>query len=129
MPITQEEKRYLETFYKNYLHSVDFKELTSIYSRHYSIGRLSNKLNDKFILISLVAFLTNAAKKKTPDDDPYVVLKKVLIEGHCDTYLKPLCILVKDLMYGCSEFDSCGCKSTKEIVEKINELYKELLPF
>ena len=63
MSITNEEKRYLETFYKNYLHSVDFKELTSIYNRHYSIGRLSNKLNDKFILIhdvnqSLIALLS-----------------------------------------------------------------------
>lgn len=129
MSITNEEKRYLETFHKHYLHSVDFKELNSIYNRHFSIGRLGSKLNDKFILISLTAFLTNAAKKKTPDADPYIVLKKVLTVDQCDTYLKPLCILVKDLMYGCSEFDSCGCKSTKEVIEKINELYKELLPF
>lgn len=127
--VDKEGLKYLETFYDNYLHAIDYDTYKKVYSRHYSIGYISGDLNDKLTLISLVAFLTNIAKKKSPDATVYKVLKKVLIPEQDDYYLKALCVLTEDLMYGCSTFDSCGLKSFAEMSQKINELYKKMLPF
>ena len=129
MELEKKDRDYLNTFYKSYLQMVDYKELKSIYSRYYSIGSLGSSLNDKLTLISLVAVLVHAAKKKSPDADCYKVLKKILKADTCDSYLKSLCILVEDLMIGCNKFDNCGLKTSEEIINKINELYSGLLPF
>ena len=44
-------------------------------------------------------------------------------------FLEALAILVEDLSYGCTKIDTCGMKTSQEIINKIKEILSQWLPF
>ena len=43
--------------------------------------------------------------------------------------LENLSILIEDFSYDCTEIDSCGLKTSQEIVNKIKEILNTWIPF
>ena len=106
----------------------------NLYLHTYSIGYLlSNDLNDRLVLISLLA-LTN--KKLREKDNEMTVLKllmKITAQEADDSgfyhFLEALSILVEDFSYGIEKIDPCGFKTSQEIINKIKELLATWMPF
>ena len=44
-------------------------------------------------------------------------------------YIKGLSIVCEDFMYGIKTFNTCGCKSAKEMITQINNILDNWLPF
>lgn len=109
-----------------------YKDLQNIYSKWFSLGGIAGQVDNKFALISLICFLTANQKKKNPDTTCYEVIQKVLSKGTLrleDDYVKGLSIVCEDFLKGSTEFNTCGLKTVKEIVGKINEILSVWLPF
>lgn len=107
-----------------------YKELKDIYSNYFSLGSIAADINNKFGLISLIGFLTHQARQKNPDATCYQVIMKVT-EGRSlpQERAKSLAIVCEDFMYGVTKFNTCGCKSSKEMIEQINNILDNWLPF
>lgn len=113
------------------LHNPSYKELQDTYLRYFSLGGITGEIDNKFALISLICFLTHQAKQKNPDASCYQVIKKVT-EGRNslpEDYIIGLSIICEDFLKGSSEFNKCGCKSVKEMIEQINNILDHWLPF
>lgn len=112
------------------LNHPNYDELKGIYSKYFSLGKIEGDINNKFGLISLIGFLTHQARKKNPDASCYQVIMKVT-EGRYfpAEYVRGLAIVCEDFMYGVTEFNTCGCKSAKEMVTQINNILDKWLPF
>lgn len=110
--------------------NLSYDELKAIYTRYFTSGYINADINNKFALISLVGFLTDQARKKSPSATCYQVLKKVTDgRGVPDSILSRLSIVCEDFMYGVTKFNTCGCTSAKQMVEQINLIINEWLPF
>lgn len=44
-------------------------------------------------------------------------------------YVRGLSIVCEDFMYGVKTFNTCGCKSAKEMITQINNILDNWLPF
>lgn len=113
---------------------LEYKEKVVIYSRIFSLGNLnSTDLNTKLILISLIALTYQQLQKKNPQITPLDILLKITRQAKDNSgfyqFLEGLSILVQDLSYGCTTFDSCGMKSSQEIINKIKEILNTWIPF
>lgn len=112
---------------------LDYKDKHQIYQNLFSTGYLSLKLNDKLILISLIALAHQKLKVKSPDLTIFTFLIKLTNTSEENTsfraFLEALSFLVEDLTYGTKVFDSCGLKTSQEIITKIKELLAQWLPF
>ena len=98
----------------------------------YSFDYLYIPMKDKFILISLIAFLLNKAKIKAPDATALPVILKVLGEGIDNfdkDYIYALAIVVDDFVRNTDVFDSCGLSSVEHIMEQIRVYLNRYLPF
>lgn len=112
------------------LNNPNYEELKGIYSKYFSLGGIAGDINNKFGLISLVGFLTYQARQKNPDATCYQVIMKVT-EGRYfpQEYVRGLSIVCEDFMYGVKTFNTCGCKSAKEMITQINNILDNWLPF
>lgn len=112
------------------LNNPSYKELKDIYSKYFSLGKIAGDINNKFGLISLIGFLTKQARQKNPDATCYQVIMKVT-EGKSlpQEYAIGLAIVCEDFMYGVKDFNTCGCKSAKEMIVQINNILDNWLPF
>lgn len=113
------------------LNHPSYNELKDIYSKYFSLGNIAADINNKFGLISLIGFLTHQARKKNPDASCYQVIQKV-IEGRRtlpEEYIIGLSIVCEDFMYNVDKFNTCGCKSAKEMIEQINNVLDKWMPF
>lgn len=110
-----------------------YKELEDYYAKYFSLGCLNTTLENKFGLISLICFLTKQARKNNPDATCYQVIKKVVkdtgFNKYQEEFLRGLSIICGDFMIQTSDFITFDLKSTKEIVEKINEIMNTWMPF
>lgn len=116
-----------------------YNELTledkkQLYDRIFSIGNFNTKkLNDRLVLISLVSLAYNKLKQK---DSTLTVLSFLLKVSGTNKdnsafyqMLENLSILIEDFSYDCTEIDSCGLKTSQEIVNKIKEILNTWIPF
>lgn len=112
-----------------------FEDKQKIYKKFFSTGYLSLDLNDKLVLISLVALVSDKMKKKNQLLTTLEILKKITNsnspkdDSFFYEFLERLAIIVDDFSYGSSKFDSCGLKSSEEIIKKIKILLDMWLPF
>lgn len=110
-----------------------YKELQAEYRKRYSLGYLNTTIENKFGLISLICFLTKQARKKTPDANCYQVLMKITkerpISEHFDNFIKGLSIVCTDFMEQTTEFMTFDMKTSKEMINKINEVLDTWRPF
>lgn len=112
------------------LNHPNYDELKAIYSKYFSLGNIAGDINNKFGLISLIGFLTNQARQKNPDATCYQVIMKVIDKRYFpEEYIRGLAIVCEDFMYNVKTFNTCGCKSSKEMVEQINNVLDKWLPF
>ena len=113
------------------LNRPSYDELKAIYSKYFSLGNIATDINYKFGLLSLIGFLTKQARKKNPDVSCYQVIKKITKDNNIlsEDYIIGLAIVCEDFMYNVETFNTCGCKSSKEMVSQINNVLEKWLPF
>jgi len=116
------------------IRNLDFEEKRKIYGNVFSFGYLwTNSLNDRLVLISLVALVSNQMKLKDPKVTTLQILIKITNKEKDNSAfykaLETLSILVDDFSYGIKVFDPCGFKTSQEIINKIKELLNTWMPF
>lgn len=116
----------------NSLEQLDYSSKAKIYSRLFSFGYIA-EMQNKFNLISLVALTTKKMKEKNPNITALDILKKITGQQADDSgfyqFLETLAIVSEDMSYSCTTFDTCGCTSSQEIINKIKEILNTWLPF
>lgn len=106
------------------------RELSGIYREYFSLGNVACDIGSKFALISLVCFLTKQARSKNPDATTYQVIKKVRgTSCNSETLLLGLATICNDFMKNTTEFLTFDMKTSKDMVNKINEILNKELPF
>lgn len=117
------------------LSELSFEEKSRLYTVVYGFGSIaSTNITDKLVLISLIGLSSYKLKEKNPEMTTLDFLiaitkstKKKDEQFH--NFLENLAILVDDLSYATKEFDTCGMKSSAEIINKIKEILETWLPF
>lgn len=116
------------------LDKLDYTDKLQVHNRVFSLGTFdSPDLNEKLILISLVALVTRKMREKDPTATPLSILMKITgqIKDNSGFYqfLESLSIIVEDFSYGCTKFDTCGLTNSQDIINKIKEIINTWLPF
>lgn len=118
------------------LNNLNYTERLYVYQKKFGLGIFgSDELNEKLVLISLIALITKKLreKKNDPNIPPLTVLQQLTGQRKDNSafynYLESLSIVVDDITYGCTKIDSCGVKTTPEILTKIKNILSAWLPF
>lgn len=116
------------------INSLSFEEKSAIFQASFSIGNLmTDNFNDKLILISLVALVQQRMYEKDKSINHLKVLTKISGKEKDNSgfyqFLESLAILSKDISYGAKTIDSCGLKTSTDIINKIKELLNTWMPF
>jgi len=118
----------------NQLNKLTYEEKRDVYQRTFTLGYLnSEEMNDRLVLISLLALVYQKMKLKEKDITPLKVLTKITGEKESDSvyfqFLETLAIIVEDFSYGMKKIDACGFKTSPEIINKIKEILNTWIPF
>jgi len=113
---------------------LDYVQKKELYNKVFSIGNFSSDdMNDKFMLMSLIAFTYKKMKEKNPSVTVLQILLSITKQPKDNSgyyqCLESIAILVEDFSYGTSKVDACGFKSSQEIINKIKEILSSWLPF
>lgn len=105
-----------------------------LYTKTFSFGNfLTRNVNDKLILISLLSLTYIKMKEKTPSITVIDILKSITKQKADNSgfynMLESLAIIVEDYCYDCTAADSCGLKTSSEIINKIKEILNQWIPF
>lgn len=116
------------------LNDTTYVEKKDVYSYSFSLGTFSSdNVNDKLILISLVSLMYIKLRAKNRNITPLDILLKITKQEADDSgyyqMLENLAIMVEELSYECKKADSCGLKSSEEIINKIKEILSAWIPF
>ena len=116
------------------LNTSSYEEKHQVYQRIFSLGYLNSEdMNDRLILISLVALVHQKMKLKNPDITPLDILVKITGEKEKNSvfyqFLETLAIIVENFSYCTKRIDSCGLKTSDAIITKIKELLNTWMPF
>lgn len=116
------------------LDNLEYRDKLSCYNKVFSLGNFnSDDMNEKLVLISLVALTYQKLKEKDSQITPLKILMKITgqIEDNSGFYqfLESLSIIVEDMSYGCKKIDACGLKSSQEIINRIKEILNTWIPF
>jgi hypothetical protein len=110
-----------------------YEEKEYIYNRCFSIGTIGDNTDNKLILYSLLSLTYLKLKEKNKNIKVIDILKKIVPLNENNSYfeetLESISFFVNDLSYGSSSANSCGLKSSSEIIDKIKELLKTWVPF
>jgi hypothetical protein len=110
-----------------------YEELETYYNTHFSLNCFNTTLENRLGLIALICFLTNQARKKSPDVTCWKVIMKVLekekLTENQIKYLRGLAIMCTDIMQSCTEFPDFGLKSSKEMIQHIKSVFGTWRPF
>ena len=91
---------------------------------------LACSLIEKFALISLLGFITRAVKKKNPNCTTFDVLYKIIKDKNINReFLYNICIITDDFTENIENFELFGLKTQKDIIDKINSILENWLPF
>jgi hypothetical protein len=117
----------------NEINNLSYEDKFKLYIRCFGFGGLvSPELDDKLILISLIALTSYKLKEKNPKFTTLDLLIQITKEKEGTSFYKSLenlAMLVDDLSYGVTKFDSCGLTDSKQIINKIKELLNTWTPF
>ena len=114
--------------------ALDYTDKLSAYNKTFSLGNFNSEdMNDKLVLISLVALANQKMKEKDATMTPLKLLMSITgqIKDNSGFYqfLESLSIIVQDMSYGCTKIDPCGMKTSQELINKIKEILDTWLPF
>ena len=111
-----------------------FKELQQLYSKNFSLGYINSgngrsSIENRFVLISLISYITYKAKLKNPDTTYYEIIMKLNKNlGLPDDFIKGLAIVCEDFSYQCTEFPTFGLKG-QDIIKEAVSILKSYMPF
>ena len=114
---------------------MEYSDKKALYEDNFSLGIFTSEtVNDKLILLSLVSLVYLKTKEKKPNIKSIDILKQIVPNyssknKHKLKMLESLSITVEELCCGCTTADACGMTSSKEIINKINELLNTWIPF
>lgn len=116
------------------LEKLEYIDKLNAYQRVFSIGSFaSDDMNEKLVLLSLVALVTQKMREKDSQETPLKILMKITGQVQDNSvfyqFLEALSIIVEDLMYGTKKIDSCGLTTSQEIINRIKEILNTWLPF
>jgi hypothetical protein len=116
------------------LKNLSYNEKRDLYAKTFSLGYFSSdNVNDKLILISLVSLMYLKIKEKNKVVTPLQLLLKITNQEKDNSafyeVLENLSIVVEEFSYSCKIADSCGLKSSEEIINKIKEILSTWTPF
>lgn len=111
-----------------------YKELRDFYLQNFSIGYINSghgrsAIEERFILISLICYITYKSKLKNPDTTHYeIIMKLSKNSGLPESFIKGLSIVCEDFSYCCTDFPVFGLKG-KDIIKEAVEILNSFLPF
>lgn len=113
---------------------LEYEDKLYVYQKVFSLGSFtSDDFNEKLVLFSLVALVTQKMREKDSQATPLKILMKITGQVQDNSafyqFLEALSIIVEDLMYQTTKFDACGLNSSQEIINKIKEILSTWLPF
>lgn len=115
------------------IEGLSYKDKAQLYTKCFGFGTIaSSEMNEKLVLISLIALTSQKLKEKNLELTTLDLLVKITGEKertHFYRFLENLSILVDDLSYCSTKFDPCGLKNSTEIINKIKELLNTWTPF
>lgn len=116
------------------LSKLEYEDRRDVYQRTFSLGYLaSEEMNDRLVLISLIALVYQKMKLKDKNITPLMVILKITGEKDKGSvyyqFLESLAIIAEDFSYGIKKIDACGLKTSAEIINKIKELLNTWIPF
>lgn len=115
------------------IEGLDYTDKKDVFSRNYSLDVIGDDLNDKIVLISLVALTYSKLKVQSPLITPLEILCKITNQSKDNTcffkLLESISIIVEDFSLGIIKIDSCGLKNSNEIIGKIKEILGKWMPF
>lgn len=114
--------------------NLSYEEKLDLYNRSFSIGCfVSKNINDRLILLSLISLTYFKLKQKDPNVKPIDILCKITNTKKDNSIfyqaLESLSLIVEDFGYDCNTADSCGLKTSTEIINKIKEILNTWSPF
>lgn len=114
--------------------NLSYEEKLDLYNRSFSIGCfVSKNINDRLILLSLISLTYFKLKQKDPNIKPIDILCKITNTKKDNSIfyqaLESLSLIVEDFGYDCNTADSCGLKTSTEIINKIKEILNTWSPF
>ena len=114
--------------------NLSYEEKLDLYNRSFSIGCfVSKNINDRLILLSLISLTYFKLKQKDPNIKPIDILCKITNTKKDNSIfyqaLESLSLIVEDFGYDCNTADSCGLKTSAEIINKIKEILNTWSPF
>ena len=111
-----------------------FNELRKFYSENFSLGYINagnnrSNIENRFVLIALVDYITYKAKLKNPDTTHYEIIMKLNKNlGLPDEFIKGLAIVCEDFAYQCTNFPTFGLKG-QDIIKEAISILKSYMPF
>ena len=117
------------------LESTNYDDQRSIYQKLFTSGtQTSGKLQNKLDLITLVCLVSQKMSVDNKTVTPKDVLEKITgkslnYNNSYDHFLIGLSVVCDDMMFGVTDIDTLGLKTSGEIVSKIKNLLAEWLPF
>ena len=111
-----------------------FNELRRIYSDNFSLGYINSgnnrsSIENRFVLISLIDYITYKSKLKNPDTTHYEIIMKLNKNlGLPDEFVKGLAIVCEDFAYSCNDFPTFGLKG-QDIIKEAISILKLYVPF
>lgn len=111
-----------------------YSELRKFYTENFSLGYINSghgrsAIEERFILISLINFITYKAKLKNPDTTHYEIITKLSKnQGLSEDFIKGLAIVCEDFAYQCSDFPTFGLKG-QDIIKEAVSILKSFMPF
>ena len=113
---------------------MNFNELKIFYFEHFSLGYINSGHNrsaieERFVLISLICYITYKSKLKNPDTTHYEIIMKLSKNlGLPDEFIKGLAIVCEDFSYDCTNFPNFGLKG-QDVVKETVAILKSYMPF
>ena len=113
---------------------MNFNELKRFHSENFGLGYINSghgrsAIEERFILISLIDFITYKAKLKNPDTTHYEIIMKLSKNlGLPDSFIKGLAIVCEDFSYQCTDFPTFGLKG-QDIIKEVISILKSYIPF
>lgn len=120
------------------LKELPYDDRKVIYNNEFDLGNLSDKIETKLILISLICSFVLSARVKSPsistlecvkrltDYDKLAPNEKILGSDH---FYENLAIICDSFLYGVKEGNTFGLKTAVEIKAKIKEILSMHFPF
>lgn len=106
-----------------------YKVMKNCYDAYFSLNNLNISIEEKFMLISLIVYVTEKAKEKKPDVNYYQTVYYLAKDLHLpDVFIKGMAIICEDFAKNTKEFSTFGVDQNR-VVSTIKEYFNKYLPF